>query len=98
MQDIVVAAINGQVETLFYDKNNSFFWGTYDAKTNTIKTFSEREEGAICLINLAVQKTLANGGQVLPMHLDALPRAEAPLNAIYRYTLTEENAMTKANK
>lgn len=92
MHHIVAAAINGQVETLFYDKNSDFFWGAYDSKTNTIQTFAERKEGAVCLINLAVQKTLANGGQILPMPIEKLPRVESPLNAIYRYKLKGEDA------
>ncbi len=89
LHHIVAAAINGQVDTLFYDKDSNFFWGTYDPQTNTVESYPERKEGAVCLINLAVQRTLANGGRVLPMSVERLPRMESPLNAIYRYTLTE---------
>lgn len=80
--DIVPAAINGKVDTLFLDKKTPVIWGNYLESNNTIDIHNKRETQSICLVNLAAIKTFEQGGEV--NQIDA-PISESQVNAIFRY-------------
>ncbi|HZK08338.1 MAG TPA: hypothetical protein VFC92_09065 [Bacteroidales bacterium] len=84
MEEVVRAAINKRVDTLFVSKGEEV-WGTFDRKENEIRIESKKEEHNTGLLNLAATYTLLNGGRVFMMPPDKMPESTSKLNALLRY-------------
>ncbi len=85
IHNVVPAALNGKVKTIFVDKNTEAVWGTYDQATNKISIHPNKQANSICLLNKAAMATYNNGGKVLNIPRMEFPRIVAQVNAIYRY-------------
>jgi hypothetical protein len=83
--DIVPAAVNGKVETLFLAEGMPVIWGYHAEQDNTVKIHEKRAPQSMCLINLAAVKTYEQGGTVRIMDQIQLPASTAQANAIFRY-------------
>ncbi|WP_436488673.1 hypothetical protein [Chitinophaga sp. ARDCPP14] len=81
--DIVPAAYYGQIDTLFV-ANNTQAWGAFDEMKNELHVDDSMTGNNEDLLNMAVIKTIANGGQVFLLEKDEMP-AESPVAALMRY-------------
>lgn len=84
IEDIVVSADAGKVETLFISKGEKI-WGEYEEDSAKIKIHHERQKVDNCLLELAARKTFLKNGEVFLENQEDLPGNEAPANAIFRY-------------
>lgn len=85
LENVVPAAINGRVETLFVDKDSYNIWGFYDLTRNEIALQQERQRYSTCMLNLAAVQTFLQGGKVFNVVAEDMPESALPVNAIYRF-------------
>lgn len=83
VREIVPAAVQGRVDTLFVDVKASV-WGAYRQDDATVTVHEEAAADDMDLLDLAVRETLQNRGVVYPVADEERP-AEAPLSAVFRY-------------
>lgn len=84
LSDIIPAAVNGRVDTLFLDRDFEQ-WGIYDDRKAQV-LFSDSENVAtISLTSLAAISVLENGGRVFVVRSDEMPVKGSGVNALYRY-------------
>jgi hypothetical protein len=81
--DIIPAAYYSQIATLFVAKGEHI-WGTFDEMSNQLIFHDTPDAGGEDLIDNAVEKTLANGGEVFLLDKEKMP-AETQMAAIMRY-------------
>jgi hypothetical protein len=84
LPDVVPAAGDGRVETLFVAAGQRR-WGTYDEAGRSVALHDEPGDGRRDLLDLAAVLTLAKGGRVFVVEPDEVPAAGQPLAAIFRY-------------
>lgn len=78
LAEIVPAAVQGRVEVLVAPINQPT-WGRFDQERQQAEVHEERQAGDEDLHELAIVKTLLNGGQVVPA------KEQEPLAARFRY-------------
>jgi hypothetical protein len=83
VSDVIPATYYGRVSHLFVSKGEHV-WGTFDEMANELKIHESVEEGSEDLIDNAVVKTLATGGEVFLLEKSQMP-AESPIAALLRY-------------
>jgi len=83
-EEIVPAAINQRVDTLFV-RNREDLWGIFDKAQNKALIRDKKSEQNVCLLNLATVHTVLNGGDVFLLDADDMPEPASKLNAIFRY-------------
>jgi len=81
--DVIPATHYSQVSHLFVCKGEHI-WGTFDEATNELQFHDTPNESGEDLIDNAVVKTLANGGEVFLLEKEKMP-AESQLAAIMRF-------------
>jgi len=81
--DVIPASFYSQVSHLFVCKGEHI-WGTFDEMANELKFHDTPDEGGEDLIDHAVEKTLANGGEVFLLEREKMP-AETQIAAIMRF-------------
>lgn len=81
--DIIPATYYSQVSHLFVCKGEHI-WGTFDEMANELIFHDAPDEGGEDLLDNAVEKTLANGGEVFLLDREKMP-AETQLAAIMRF-------------
>ncbi|SDY80637.1 baeRF7 domain-containing protein [Tindallia californiensis] len=83
LEDIVLAALHGRIETIFVSKGTQC-WGTVN--DNATKVFLDEEPAPENkdLFNLAAQQTYLNGGSVYVLPSEEMP-GDSDLAAIFRY-------------
>ncbi|MGJ3250466.1 MAG: hypothetical protein ACFE0J_04955 [Elainellaceae cyanobacterium] len=86
LQDIVVAAYEGQVDTLFV-ADGAYQWGNFSPQERTVEMHADESPGANDLLNMAAIYTFINGGTVYAVHPDHMPVADAAAAAIFRYPI-----------
>ncbi len=84
LHEILTAAVNGRVKTLFLNKDYRN-WGQLDEAANQIFYHRTKEPHSQDLLELAALHTYDNGGEVLQMSRKELPRMTANANAVFRY-------------
>lgn len=84
LKDIIPAAINGRVDTLFLQPG-AMRWGQYDKETNGVIEQEEKTVNNACLLNMAAVHTFLNGGTVYLRQADQMPAINSIINAIFRY-------------
>jgi len=84
IEDIVVSADAGKVETLFVSKAEKI-WGEYEQDKAKVNIHPKRQKIDNCLLELAARKTFLKNGEVFLENQEDLPDNEAPANAIFRY-------------
>lgn len=87
VEDIVVGAANGQVDTIFVTADAEC-WGKFDRQANKAELTSVTEENSIDLIDFAVTQTYLQGGNVYTVEQSVMPESQAI--AILRYPLYTE--------
>ena len=83
IEQIVSAAVTGQVDTLFVAKNAQY-WGEFDPQSNKVTLHSEAKKESTDLVDLAATKTYLQGGKVYILELQEMPDNTA-MSAIFRY-------------
>ncbi|CAN0429660.1 unnamed protein product, partial [Scytosiphon promiscuus] len=84
IEQILPAAIQGKIDTLFIQKNEDI-WGIYEPKKNSVRVDKELLPSNVSLLNKAAMKTFMNGGKVYLMEKEDMPNAFSIINALYRY-------------
>ena len=83
IEQIVSAAVTGQVETLFVAKNAQYK-GEFDPQSNKVTIHSEPTLDSVDLVDLAAIKTYLQGGKVYILDFQDMPDNTA-MSAIFRY-------------
>lgn len=83
LDDVVTAAFDGRVETLFVALGTRR-WGTFDPATRKVELSDQNGPGTEDLVDYAALVTLAKGGQVFAVPPEKVPEGGA-LAAVYRY-------------
>lgn len=91
IDDILVAANRGQVDTLFLDPNQPQ-WGRYNPKTAEVERYEQSHPQSDDLLNLAAIAVLANSGTVYTRPM----ASGTPAAAILRYPLYADQSVTEA--
>jgi hypothetical protein len=84
VQDIVVAAIQGRVDTLVVRAAEPVY-GRFDEGEQRAELSSEGDRSAVDLVNVAVGKTWETGGKVMYLPSGNGDKSQSPLAAIYRF-------------
>jgi hypothetical protein len=84
IKEIIPAAMNGRVDTLFLD-NEAEIWGIYDPRTAEVRVNKEQHLSNTSLTNLAAIKVFLNGGSVFLQDRMDMPVHYSAVNALYRY-------------
>jgi hypothetical protein len=85
LEQIVPAAYNGQIDTLFVVKD-AHHWGTYDPATSAVTLKKADSPEATDLLDLAAVHTLLQGGNVYLLPVSDMPESTS-VAAIYRYEI-----------
>ncbi len=83
-KEVIPAAINGRVDTLFI-RNRSSLWGVFEKNSNSIISEDEKSLHAADLLNLAAVETLLKGGDVYLLDKHEMPESSSKANAILRF-------------
>jgi hypothetical protein len=81
--EIIPAAIQGRIKTLFVDRG-ARLWGEFDDTTQTIRTHADRRHDDDDLFDRAVVETALQHGNVYQLDKKSAPSA-SPISAIFRY-------------
>lgn len=85
LADILKAAVQGKVDSLFVDQSGKIY-GTFDPDTLEVHVHGAREEGDAELLNRACALTLAGGGTVYAVPSGQVPGGGiVPIAALYRF-------------
>jgi hypothetical protein len=82
-QTVLLAALTGQLETLFIQKNE-VIWGSYDAEKHSLTIKTDDTEVTKELLNEAAIQTLLKGGTVYPCEGEDMPAKNSVAAAIFR--------------
>jgi hypothetical protein len=83
IEDVVVAAHHGRIDACFVVENGQVS-GSFDEGTARVQRHDGPGEGAQDLLDLAVNRTLASGGQVFLATPEEMPDS-SPIAALMRY-------------
>ncbi|MDQ3393574.1 MAG: hypothetical protein M3512_05610 [Bacteroidota bacterium] len=88
LKNIVNAAVNGRVESIFIAKD-ACKWGVYkeDGAELNVEIHEDYQENDDCLVSMSAVTTVLNGGKAFLVEKDELPEqsVDADVVAIYRY-------------
>jgi hypothetical protein len=82
--DIVRAASDGRIDTLFVPKDERR-WGTFDAATREVSLDDEQTEANVDLLDLAAVRTFDQGGSVFVVDRSKMPQQDESAVAMLRY-------------
>lgn len=82
IRDIVLASDSGRVDALFVQQGAEQ-WGHVEPELQAVHIYDSADQGEEELLDFAVARTLANGGEVYA--LEQIPNTDSPLAATYRY-------------
>lgn len=82
--EIVPAAVNGKIDTLFVAQNEDVF-GTYNCEKGCVILDSRKEIYNISLLNMAAICTFLKGGNVYFLQKEEMPIKNIPMNALLRF-------------
>ncbi len=88
LEEIISAAMNGQIDTLFI-VDNVRQWGSFDRDRNLVEIHSEVTNESVDLFDLAAVNTYTQGGKVYQIEPDRVPEKQSMM-AILRYPLYAE--------
>ena len=84
IREIISAAIQGKIDTLFLEKNADIF-GIYDSTTGGISLHESFIPPNVSLTNLAAKKVFEQGGTVYMVVMEEMPDLTVEINALFRY-------------
>jgi len=82
--DIIPAAFNGNIDTLFIQKNSDVY-GTYDKDKNRVHIDDKKKMNNASLTNLSSLNTFIKGGKVYLIEPEEMPAKGRLMNALLRY-------------
>ncbi len=82
--DIVPAAVNGRVDTLFIQSKKDSY-GLFDKENNTVIIENNKQTQNASLYNLAAIRTVLNNGRVYLLNENDMPLNKTNANALLRY-------------
>lgn len=85
LEEIVPAAVNGQIDTLFV-RANTQKWGKFEQQENKVTVYNEAEDSSVDLLDLAATNTFFQGGKIYVMDEDKMPE-DTLMMAILRYPI-----------
>jgi len=83
VQQIVPAACQGRIDTLFVDVHGAV-WGEYHQDEATVTVHEPAEPDDVDLLDLTVRETLQHRGAVYTVSDDQRP-SDSPVSAVFRY-------------
>jgi hypothetical protein len=84
LEEVLLAAADGRVDTLFCDTTVQR-WGRFDPATRSLEVHGKREPGDEELVDRAVHETVFHGGLAYPASGDSGLIAMGPVAAVFRY-------------
>lgn len=84
IREIVPAAVEGKIGTLFIEKNTDVF-GVYDPANGGVIINEEHNTSNVSLLNLAAKKVFIQGGKVYILQKHEMPDGSSEMNALLRY-------------
>ncbi|MFO7673510.1 MAG: hypothetical protein R6V74_07375 [Lutibacter sp.] len=84
ISEIVPAAINGKIDTLFIENGKDEF-GVFNLQTNRLMIRKKTELNNASLSDLSAVSTFLQGGKVYFLTSEEMPDAGHPMNALLRY-------------
>ncbi len=84
LNDIIPAAVNGRIDTLFL-QNREDVYGVFHEAAQEVRVDASKESGNASLLNLAAIHTFLQGGKVYLMEADEMPVKDAMASALLRY-------------
>lgn len=84
LSEIIPAAIQGKVDTLFVQKNEDLF-GTFYRTKGCLILDGHKETENISLLNMAAINTFLQGGNVYFLEADEMPFKNRTMNALFRF-------------
>ena len=84
ISEIVPAAVQGKIDTLFLCKGDDVF-GTFNEAKDCVILDSEKSSNNLSLPNLAAMNTFLKGGNVFTLDTEDMPVKKRPMNALFRY-------------
>ncbi len=84
ISEIVPAAINGRIDTLFV-QNVADEFGVFDQETNRLMFRKKTDLNNASLSDLSAVSTFMQGGKVFLLKSEEMPDAGHPMNALLRY-------------
>ena len=95
LEEIVTAAVNGQIDTLFV-RANTQKWGKFERQSNKVIVYSEAEDSSVDLLDLAATNTFFQGGKIYVMDAEQMPE-DALMMAILRYPIYAQTEKVTAS-
>lgn len=83
LEEIVPAALEGRIDTLFLQKGRDRY-GLFDREKRVIRE-APGQKREVSLFNMAATHTLLNGGDVFLEKAGQMPYRESEINALFRY-------------
>lgn len=84
IEEIVPAAVDGKVDTLFVQKGSDIF-GIYDPGQRNVIIRDEDQTPNVSLLNMIAIKTLDQGGRIYFEDKESMPDDTSIVNAVFRY-------------
>lgn len=84
VSEIVPAAINGKIDTLFVLDGEDEF-GVFDKQTNRLMLRTENDLNSASLSDLSAVNTFMQGGKVFLLTPEEMPDSGRSMNALFRY-------------
>lgn len=84
IREIIPAAIQGKVDTLFIEKNSEVF-GVYNPLSGELSLEEDHHDPNVSLMNLAAKKVFEQGGRVYLLDRIEMPDGSSDINALFRY-------------
>ena len=84
-EEVIPAAKNGRIDTLFVDRDTPPIWGIQDESKNTILIDDTQHQNNYCLLNDAAVNTYLKGGNITLEDSTSLPNEDGMLQAVFRF-------------
>ncbi|MFA0963925.1 hypothetical protein AB9P05_19115 [Roseivirga sp. BDSF3-8] len=87
INQIVPAALNGRIETLFVKEDSQHMWGVFNKDTQNVELHDNRGKEDECMVSMSAVETILNGGETYIVSADELPEqsVDADMVAVFRY-------------
>jgi translation initiation factor RLI1 len=84
LHEIVPAAFDGKIDTLFVEEDSDVY-GQYDLENRNLKTALNKAVSNVSLVNMAATTAFMKGGKVYFLDKTEMPVKNRPLNALMRF-------------
>lgn len=84
LRELIPAALNGKIDTLFIEKNVDHFV-IYDIEKNNVELFDKHDATKTSLMNLLAVNTFMNGGKVFELAKEEMPNSSFEVGGLFRF-------------